>query len=347
MTILSAPEHALDGAIVQPGLKRAARSEVTLRIDMVGVPVSVFGAVEEDDSGALNQLCYNGHEPVRVKRSFVCPTCSETRGHVKGQQKGDGYVVVPEAVIAQAAEADKFAHDEITLSVHRTAEVNLAMPAGKSYYLDVSKRHPTSRKLYAALAQVIDSRPDLTLVGTFANRSSAYRYSLIASHGTLMLRQMAEPTQVRQRPVIDSVAGADDVDLLSKILELSVKPFDPLTRASKRSAVIAAYVDGAQVSGPGPVLSERDGAVATLIADAEAAVDISSQLNAMLAAAEQRAAAAAAPAVVEPVKPKRAPRKRAAAKPAQPVERAVTEPVKPVRRRAVKAASTNTASKES
>lgn len=235
---------------IQAPLSRTVRSDISLSIDgTISVQVDVFAAVGDDRLG-LNGICNHEHAPAKVKQSLACPVCgnSDQSTHVRGKEVEGGIVIVPSDVLAQSRQVAADYHDEINLTVHRAIDVASAMPSGKTYYLKVSKKSPAALSRYVTLAHVLEARPDLALVGVGSLKGAISRFVLVSSGGTLMLRQLADPALVRQRPVI---AGDNDLDAVGAtkveaILEMLVSDFDPLARTNFAEQVIQSFIDDAQ-----------------------------------------------------------------------------------------------------
>lgn len=294
---------------IQQPLSRTVRSGISLTIDgTISVEVDVFAAVAEERIG-LNGFCAHDHAPARVKQSLSCPVCgnADQASHQRGKEVDGGVVIVPPEVIAESKGKAAEVHDEINLAVHRAIDVAQAMPSGKTYYLKVSKAQPAALSRYVSLAQALEARPDLALVGIGSLKGAVSRFVLVSSGGTLMLRQLADPGLVRQRPV---VTGDNDVDQaatakIGAILDMLVSDFDPLERTNYAEQVIQGYLDEAI-----PV------AAAEAPAPAEAPIvnGVDVALDSWVAELQARTGKALVAVPDAPAAKKRAPRKAAAPK---------------------------------
>lgn len=111
-------------------------------------------------------------------------------------------------------------------------------------------------------------------------------YQVIADGAVLIMRQLARPETVRERPVVEGEADEKLGPLLEQLLTLSAEPFKPEAYVSRRAKALTEALAAA----PTVALVTEDGAPVA------ANVDLASQLQAALAAM-------APPA--QPVKPTR------------------------------------------
>lgn len=295
-------------SMIQQPLSRTVRSGISLSIDgTISVEVDVFAAVADDRLG-LNGFCASEHAPAKVKQTLACPICgnSDQATHQRGKEVDGGIVVVPPEVLEAAkGKAEEF-HGEINLSVHKAVDVAEAMPSGKTYYLKVAKKHPAALTRYVALASVLESRTDLALVGVGSLKGALSRFVLMSSGGTLMLRQLADPALVRQRPVVTGDAPVDVAAAakIESIIDMLVTDFDPLERTNYSEQVVQEFIDAAQPV-PAAELPTQD-------RPSEPGIDAS--LDNWVAELQARTGKALV-AVPDAEPKKRAPRKAAATKP--------------------------------
>jgi len=284
-----------------PKARRPIRSGVQLVIaGMVSIPVSIFSAQDTDSDGDLTNVCTaeaHADRPSTIRQVYRCPICEVESGFVKGKKVDDGLVVIPKEIIEKAEAATAELKGSIQMSVHDATEVNQMMPSGKSYYL-TAKAGPAAES-YVALAKLMEQRPDLTFVGQHAMKGGPAPYQLIVADGTLVLRQMARPDLVRERPQVDGDVSELKVQQFSAVLDMLKTNYDPTSFLSERSKVLTEYVSQQAPQAP----AAAPGTVDTSITSLE------DQLAAVLAQAQAQSQAAAEPAA--PAKPAR---KRAAKK---------------------------------
>lgn len=260
---------------------RAEKTNIPLTLGLISVPVNVYTSVEtERKDVTFNTVCAgNGtpHSPAKVNQQYHCPTC-ETVGKlgefVKGRANSDGgYVIVDkaeiDAVTAAAVPAD--VRDSITLTAHSAEQVEAStMPNGKVYYVGPGKG---AGEAYNVLVALVSSRPSVAFNTVFAIRTSPAMYRLGVHNGVLTLSQLAWPEQVKQAPA--TVAGTVSAELLELAMTFADKvmtEFDPTTFVDTRRQVLAAFLDGQDVTAPAPEVAPTAPAESPLLAALKAAV---------------------------------------------------------------------------
>jgi non-homologous end joining protein Ku len=270
--------------LMQP-LKTATSAGVNASLGFLNLTVSVHAAVGEETGNKLTTLCVHpgekGVKPNPIKQKYVCPTCNaEDRStFVMGRSVGEEWVIIPaevkEAAKAEAATSKK----QLTLTVHPANEVSAVLqPSGKSYYLSI-KSEPKLAETYTLLSRLVSSRPDLAFMCKFTLSSATSIFQLTtAGEGTLVLRQMANAELVREHPVINWIEPSDKaLALAGMIADQEVVPFIETVHGTGKTNIIAEYVEA---NAPSAV-------PAAVGAPAAGASDMTSALEAMLAAGRQ------------------------------------------------------------
>ncbi len=283
-------------------LSNAVSTKVELSLGMLGIVVSVYGAVGDADTGSTVTVCADNHAPTPTKRPYICEVCGKT-GHVGVFQKaaavGDGFVIVPPEVIAEnKAAADAF-KKKMDFTVHPADEVSsVLMPSGKSYYLTMKTPNERQVETYTLLVELVKARPDLAFMAKFALRTVVSVFQLVVSgESTLTLRQMADAELVRKHPVVpEFTLDPAAVRLASALADTRVQPFLVADHGTGKSQIIELYTATQE-----PVAS-----AARPVVETASTGNVLSLLEQMQAAVEPEAEAAPAPR-------KRAPRKTAAA----------------------------------
>lgn len=275
-----------------------SRSISNIRVTLgalVNFQASIHSAVEGNENAGLSSLCIHENtehakQPASpIKRRDFCPVCDndDKATFRKGQLSGSSAVMLTaEQVEAAKAHGQKI-KGTLELRTHTTGSVAGTFPTGKSYYLNA--KSPADTKLYALVAQTMQAHPELTLIGEASLRGAAMLYQVIADDGVLIMRQLARPEMVRERPVIEGEADPKLGPLLEQLLTRSAEPFDPQAYVSTRAKALNEALATA------PSMATIAGGEAP----ASANVDLQGKLEAALAALGQTAA---------PAKPAREPR---------------------------------------
>lgn len=277
-----------------------SRSVSNIRVTLgalVNFQASVHSAVEDNENAGLSSLCVHENtehkdEPASpIKRRDFCPVCdNDVRATFrKGQLSGNSAVMLTAEQVEAAKAHGQAIKGTLELRTHTSDSVNGTFPTGKSYYLNA--KSPADAKLYALVAKTLAAHPELTLIGEASLRGSAMLYQVIADNGALIMRQLARPETVRERPVVEGEADEKLGPLLEQLLTLSAEPFKPEAYASQRAQALSEALSTA----PSVVTVAQDGAPAV------ANVDLITQLQAKLAELGQPPA---------PAKPARKPRTR-------------------------------------
>ncbi len=275
-------------------LKGATKANVTVSLGMLNFVASIHAAVGDEESLPTKTLCLH-HEhpeagkPSPIKAIWRCPECeSEVRkDFVKGFEGPEGWEPIPaETIEAQVAEADEFKN--IELLPHPVGQVtDILVPSGKAYYLNVKNK--ANAQAYAILAETIRKHPDLAFMSKFAQRTVTYLVQLtVAGDGTLVLTQMVDTDLVRKHPVIEfEKPRKEHLRLAGELVKLMVTDFVADQHGQGRSTIIADYVAARQA---------REALSASVFTPVAAAgpVDMTSQLEAIVAAAAQAKAEAEA-----------------------------------------------------
>jgi non-homologous end joining protein Ku len=262
-------------------LTNAITAGVTLSYGMIAVPVSVHAAVGEEESSGMRIVCVNEHAATPTKTSMQCPVCaSQNRStFVKARQIGDGFVVVPPEVIADALAAAVPFKKSLSLTVHPAEQVSsVLLPSGKSYYLSLKNPVKGVLDAYSALSALITDRPDLAFMTKFSMRGPVSLFQLtVAGPGTLVLRQMSDAALVREHPAIEFTDVTDsNRQILAMIAERDCVDFVATDHGSGQNTIIADYA-----ATQTPVAAEATGGVVS--ASNGTVVDITSLLASMLA----------------------------------------------------------------
>ncbi len=277
-------------------LSRATKAGVVIKIGMLALPVSVHSSVADEED--LKTVCaHTGTGKTEealstIRQSRACPVCEATEGFGKAAPVGDGFIEVPAEVLEAAAAAEDIG--DLELGIHPASEVvKHTLATGRTYYLSTKVAH----QAYATFARVVADRDDLALVAMLNIRGAAHPYRLVAEDGTLLLRQLADPALVRERPQIEGDVLDANVASLNRIFEDNLSTFDPASLARPKNRIITEYLEG---KAPVPAAQVDSSGGATVI-------DFTAQLAASLPKTAAKKAATKAPAA--PAK-KATPRKR-------------------------------------
>lgn len=280
-------------------------NKVRLAVGFIDLDVVVTTAVDSaDEDTTLSTVCVGAvqaHDPVRIKQSVACPSCSHTSSSHwgfphKARTNDDGTMTVLSAEeLAGTAAGPELTH-RIELTSHPVGEVlRRTLPSGKFYYLAPGKDAGQAGK-YDGIARLIGEAEEKgrAFCTMFAVRSKPAMYRLGVIEGCITIAELARPEQLKARPAIDlpSISEAD-MDLLRGLAERTFGEFDPARFVDQRRERIAAALTAKTPTAAG---LESAGSLASVTAISPFA----------LAAAAQAAADGPAPAA----KAKRAPRKR-------------------------------------
>lgn len=284
------------------------RNSVKLTVGpFLSVTVNVLGAVDDDDKEtSLSNICAGHppfsaeHPPSGVKQDLKCPVCdnNDKTSFKKGRISGSTFSIVDSVAVAAAAVATAGNPLLMEFTAHAASDLDgKTLNGDKVYFLDCQGGY---EKIYALLVALVNSRPDLVLLTTWASRTKPAMYRLTTFNGALAVQKLAWLTSIRKAPIINETPDAKNLAQAQALIEMTVTPFDPATYVDTRSAALQALI--AQAQG-------IEGAAVVVTAAAPRAVE--NDLTAMLEAA---LAAAGATVPAQPTATPAAPRKRAPAK---------------------------------
>lgn len=262
----------------------------SLQLGLISLETAVVGAIADGEDSKLKTLCQHTgtkHEKEgasTTKRRDFCPTCDndDKSTFVKGKLVGDAAIIVPQEELDEIKAADAASTKKIELTVHKAADLIGAFPSGKSYFL---APRGSGANHYALVAELVARRTDLAFVGQFSFGGAPALYQVLSDAGILILRQLARPELVKERPEVDGLVDEKLLALAEQFADTLCAPYDPADYASKRAAAVqAALAKAAPVA-----LSGTPGDTAAPAAQ----VDLASALEAALAAAAPAAKPAA------------------------------------------------------
>lgn len=212
----------------------------TLQLGPIILEAGVLSAVTDEGTTGLSSICQHtgtkhGSKPAaKIRRRDFCPTCDndDKEKFGKGRVAGTSVTVVESAELEAIKQLDQEAVKKIVINVHPAAELAVAIPSGKTYYL--APRGPAAASNYLLLGQVLANRPNLAFVGEFSFGSAASLYQILVDGDVLILRQLARPELIKDRPVIEGTPDERYLDMLTQLAELTCTPFDPAAYRSKR-----------------------------------------------------------------------------------------------------------------
>jgi non-homologous end joining protein Ku len=232
------------------------RKDVSIRLGLITLPVSVQSAVSEDKDSKLTTVCTNDHDPVKIKQTTACPACS-LEGSIysfpKGKDNGDGTFTVLTKEQVDAAYAEGVSEDvknTISLTAHPAADVaEQTLPGEKMYYLAPGK---TAGEAYPMLVQLIKTRPDIALCTVFAVRSAPAMYRLAVFNDRLALHQIAWPDVVNEAPALRQ----DDFNpallpMAAQFVDALMMPFDASTYRDTRKDKLNQFLETAEATTAG------------------------------------------------------------------------------------------------
>lgn len=253
-----------------------------LQLGLISLETGVVGAIADGEDSKLKTLCQHTgtrHEKegaAPTKRRDYCGVCDndDKTTFVRGKLVGDTAVIVPPDELDQIKAADQAATKKIELTVHKAAALVGALPSGKSYFL--APRGSTD-DTYAVIAALIAKRTDLAFVGEFSFGGAPALYQVLSDDGVLILRQLARPEQIKERPKVDGVVDEKLLAIGDQLADALCIDYDPAQYASKRSAALTALL-----AKTAPVALAGNAGEAAAPA---AQVDLATALQAALAAA--------------------------------------------------------------
>lgn len=260
-----------------PGVSRTIRV-ASLQLGPITAEVGILGAVEDEDAGLVS-ICVHGQPegeatPARIKRKDFCPVCDneDKSTFLKGKVVGNGIVPIPREALEEIASGAEESKKKISLTSHPGKALTAAFPSGKSYYL---APRPGAANNYALLATVLAERPNQAFVGEFSFGGAPALYQLVVDEGILIMRQLARPESVRDRPVVDGLVNDQYLQLALQFADAICAPYDPSAYRDRRAEALAKVIESTV---PVP-LADAEGPVSV------ATTDLGAALKAALAAA--------------------------------------------------------------
>lgn len=292
---------------------RVTAKGITLSFGQINLIVNVHTAVGSDEDRSLKTVCTHEHNPTPIKQRKFCPVCDndDYASFAKAKEMGEGYVLIPQDILDLEKAAQLDFKTEIAITMHPAADAVNMMPSGKSYYLSMERITDGQRQAYTMLSQLIRQREDLVFMCKYTLRTALSIFQLTtATDGTLILRQMADAQLVRERPAIDWIdlpAGA--MDVANMVADTAAVPFVEAEHGTGKISIVADY---AATQTPLPAAGD-------VVSASGEVLDITAQLNAMLAASQP------APAAKVPAARKTTARKTVAKKTATKTQTSATK----------------------
>lgn len=242
------------------------KANVQLTFGPISVGVSVHSTVAEDKEASLRIVCTGEHGMsdlgaagptfLPMNRVDKCPQCGNGNHLGRAKEVGDGLVLIPAEVLKQAEEGDALFGGEIKLVAHDVAQVEAATrPTGSRYYLNVKAGISNN---YALMRELVLARPNLAFVARFSLKGAAYPYRLMVDGDALMLVQLADPVNVRARPVVMGEVNPAYLELALKLADQDVRAYSPADYVRPKSRIIGEFVEGKT-----PTVFSTDGAPVT------------------------------------------------------------------------------------
>jgi non-homologous end joining protein Ku len=248
--------------VTREPLTRAIRS-VDVVFDVISFSAGLHGAVADQDV-RLESFCDNGHAPTKVRQTTNCPACSnDDRGSWrKGKERGGEITLVPK----DEYEAIKAKIEDFKGKVEiKVVEANdeLMVPAGDVYYLATKNARAGSG--YPLLAALIRKRPKVAFLTELSTGGAPRLFRLHEDHGAIVLRELARPEALRERPTATGTAPqAAAVKRGEELVDALLEPFDPAMFHNRHTEDVAELIEkarpvagGAQVGDSAEDLLER------------------------------------------------------------------------------------------
>jgi non-homologous end joining protein Ku len=275
-------------------MAKAFRKGLVLQFGLINTIGKITGAVDKDDDSDLITVCdRGGHAPTKISMQRHCATCNDTVGYTelkKAKEVGGQYVVVDQSEVADVKNATLGATKKmLTVTVHPRDEVKNFTLQGDSVYVWEPDGAGQDRS-YATILDAIERHPEYAFLTVFTPTSRAALYELKAFNGQLVLEKRVWPDQIRHvTPMtLPSVSGADQAQF-DMLLPLVATPF-VASDYSDTYAVELANLLATKTAVDG-IDSPKAAPTAKPVASS-GGVDLSSQLAAMVAAAQAAKAAA-------------------------------------------------------
>lgn len=284
-----------------------AAKKVKLSLGLVTMTTRMEPAVDKDGESKDSHTVCTGpdnakHDPVRVKQSVSCPSCSTTHSWTGGfAQKGtvrDGKMVVltDEELAGTSGTAITGKEIPATLALHPREKVYAATVASDSVQNIAPDKG--SEKHYALLRDALRDNPALVACMIWAPSTKNALWVLEVVDQRIIATKRCWPEDVRPAPAIAPTELSEaEVRVFGMLVEESVEDFD-----------LSVYSDQARINREALIASKAGEAVpvtATVGPAVAAGGDLLAQIQASLDAKAPKAA---------PKAVKKAPAKKAAAK---------------------------------
>lgn len=228
------------------------KANVQLTFGPISVGVSVHSAVAEDKEASLRIVCTGQHGVsdlgaagptfLPMNRVDRCPECGNGDNLGRAKEVAEGLIPIPAEVLKQAETAEAEFGKEIKLVSHLASEIDaLTRPTGSRYYLNVKVGLSNN---YALMRQMIRERPNLAFVARFSLKGAAYPYRLMLDGDTLMLVQLADPTNLRARPAVEGEVVAAYLELALTLADQDVHAYVPSDYVRPKARIISEFIEG-------------------------------------------------------------------------------------------------------
>jgi len=238
---------------------RPYRSGVLVKFgQLAAIPVGLYSATEREES--FSTVCDLGHDPVKVGRPFICPTCDnrDSASFKKGRETETGSLIVVSPEALKAAEASEELKGQMIVTAHPLADVRFhTLPAGSSYFVGPAKASKnikgyTQAQLdqgFTLLKTLLKANPDVALVTQYAPSTKASMWMLNLLGENVVVSQLTWPAQVKEAPELPSMSiGEQEIQLGKQLLEMNKQPFDPAqyvdTQKAAREKIVEAAANG-------------------------------------------------------------------------------------------------------
>ena len=183
-----------------------SRKDVVVGFGLITATVRLTGAVEKDSTPRLSTVCDNGHDPLAVKQSLRCPDCGidDTTLFKKGQQVGDGFVLVSAETVKQVRDdtAERY-KKSVKLTAHPSHEVLAGTaPNGTIYYLQ--PQTAASEETYFLLRDLIRDNPETAFVGLYTVTSRVGMYVARVHGDVIVLEGRHRASTMKDAPDLPS-----------------------------------------------------------------------------------------------------------------------------------------------
>lgn len=245
-------------------------------------------------------LCdHEGHGPYRTHELCRIRQVGEITVDDKGEstegpvtEDSPWVMADPEEIIA--AKVGTLAKGTVDLAVHPADQVlRSCRPGKKGYLLRPTKTKgdvdATDGQMYGLLLSLVDSRPDLALVGALRLRDNRCPYRITVFDGQLYLEEVVLPDQVRERDVIEVDVAPAQAEQLGQLAEQLCTDFDPTVHSWDAGAAVKVLMAEKAVAAAALASGEKPKKAAPAAAPV---LDLDAMLATALAGAAPTAAAA-------------------------------------------------------